>query len=575
MNDVPQTSTRQGVNRPAIDPVTLSVLWGRLLSVAEEMGSTLRRTAFSEAVREGDDFSTGLFDRHGRLVAQGNFTPGHTGAMPYVVMTVLEYFPPETLLPGDSIFVNDSRIGSGHFPDCFMVTPAFDDGRIIGFAVNTAHHVDVGGPHPGSQEVRGVTDAVQEGLRIQPIRLIREGEFEPDLLRMFLGNVRFPDKVRGDLQAQRNANHVGGRRLAGLYREYGTNLIESVIEEILERSETRMRDRIRDLPDGTYVFEDFMDDYGPGSDPIRFHVEVTIKGDDMLLDFSGSSDQVPAGINSYINYTRSYSTFAAKVMSEALVPQNHGSAKPLQATAREGSYFNPVYPAPSGGRSANPQRIFEVVVGALAPIVPEKAMAAFSHFSNPNVGGVDDRTGENFIYYDLIFGGLGGQFNKDGIEGLSPVMNCTNIPTEILEARNPIRIHHVGFIADSAGAGRFRGGCGVRKDFELLNSSASLCMLGDRHVHQPYGLFGGKPGRLAETILNPDDDAVALGSKETRMLKKGDVVSWRLCGAGGYGDPDERDPAKIEEDLADGFITEEGAKRDYGYVPTAGGTGDD
>ena len=270
MNDAPQTSASRGMNRPAIDPVTLSVLWGRLLSVAEEMGSTIRRTAFSEAVREGDDFSTGLFDREGRLVAQGNFTPGHTGAMPYVVMTVLEYFPPETLRPGDSIFVNDSRIGSGHFPDCFMVTPAFDDGQLIGYAVNTAHHVDVGGPHPGSQEVRGVTDAVQEGLRIRPIKLIREGEFEPDLLRMILGNVRFPDKVRGDLQAQRNANHVGGRRLAGLYREYGTDLIESVIEEILVRSEARMRDRIRELPDGTYVFEDYMDDYGPGSDPIRF-----------------------------------------------------------------------------------------------------------------------------------------------------------------------------------------------------------------------------------------------------------------------------------------------------------------
>ena len=264
MNDAPQSSTRPGLNRPAIDPVTFSVLWGRLLSIAEEMGSTIRRTAFSEAVREGDDFSTGLFDRHGRLVAQGNFTPGHTGAMPYVVMTVLEFYPPETLRPGDSIFVNDSRIGSGHFPDCFMVTPAFDDDRLIGFACNTAHHVDVGGPHPGSQEVRGVDDAVQEGLRIRPIKLIREGEFEPDLLRLILGNVRFPDKVRGDLQAQRNANHVGGRRLAGLYREYGTELIESVIEEILEHSEKRMRDRIRELPDGTYAFEDFMDDYGPG-----------------------------------------------------------------------------------------------------------------------------------------------------------------------------------------------------------------------------------------------------------------------------------------------------------------------
>ena len=225
------------------------------------------------------------------------------------------------------------------------------------------------------------------------------------------------------------------------------------------------------------------------------------------------------------------------------MPQNHGSAKPLQAIAREGSYFNAVYPAPSGGRSANPQRIFEVVVGALAPIVPEKAIAAFSPFFQPECRR-DGRPhgGRISSIYDMIFGGLGAQSRRDGIEGLSPVMNCTNIPVEILEARqsnshSSSRIHR-----RFAGAGKFRGGCGVRKDVELLNSSASLCNLGDRHVHQPFGLFGGKPGVWPKPSSIPTTARLALDSKETRMLKKGDVVSWRLSGAGGYGDPGERGP---------------------------------
>ena len=548
-----------------VDAVTLSILWNRLLSIAEEMGSTLRRTAYSEAVREGDDFSTGLFDRHGRLVAQGNFTPGHTGSMPVVVKSCLEQFSPESLRPGDAILLNDSFLGSGHFPDFFLVTPVFDDDQIIGYMCNIAHHVDVGGYAPGSQEVAGVQDAVQEGLRVLPVRLVREGTFDDDVLRLILGNVRLPDKVRGDFQAQRNANHTGAQRLCGLYHEYGANLMESAVEEIFDRSEARMRERIAALPDGTYEFADWFDDAGPGSEPIRFHVAVTIDGDDLSLDFSGSSDQVPAGINSYINYTRAYSSFAVKVMADALLPQNDGTIRPITVTSRPGSFFNPQYPAPSGGRAATQIRIYEVVNGALAQVVPEQAMAGFSHWSNPNISGTDDRTGERFIQYDLMFGGYGGQATKDGEEGLSPVMNCTNIPVEVLEVHNPMLIERFEMIADSAGAGKFRGGCGIRKDVRIRNSTALVTNLGDRHVYRPYGLFGGRPGRLAETILNPDGEAVRLGSKESRIVAKGDVISWRLSGAGGYGDPKDRDPARIADDIADGYVTEEAARRDYGY----------
>jgi len=549
----------------SIDSITLTLLWNRLLSITEEMGSTLRRTAFTEAVREADDFSTGLFDRHGRLIAQGNFTPGHLGSMPSVVRSVLEIFPSDTMKPGDGFLMNDAALGSGHFPDIFLVTPIFLDGGLIGYAVDIAHHVDVGGAAPGSQEVAGVSEAFQEGLRILPVRFVRNGEFDADILRIILANVRVPDKLLGDLKAQRNANFVGAKRYAELYQMHGADKMEIAIEAILRRSEARIRERISELPDGVYSFEDWIDDSGPGTDPVRVHAAVKIDGNEMIIDFSGSSDQVSAGINSYLNYTSAYGSFAAKVLADALVPQNDGTMRPISVTSREGSFFNPVFPAASGGRAAIQVRIFEAVNGALAQVLPERAMGAHSHWSNPNISGVDDRTGERFVQYDLIFGGLGALSWKDGMESLSPVMNCSNIPIEAMEAANPILFHCLEFIPDSCGAGRYRGGCGIRKDAEIANSSALVTLLGERHEHAPYGLFGGGEGAHAETILIRNGEERSLGSKESLTLERGDIISFRVCGAGGYGDPKERSPQDIANDIADGFVTQCRAVADYDF----------
>lgn len=548
-----------------IDPITLTVVWNGLLAIAEEMGSTLRRTAYSEAVREGEDFSTGVFDAKARLIAQGNFTPGHLGSMPYVVKTVLEYFPVETLRPGDAVLLNDSFLGSGHFPDCFLTSPAFHDGKLIGFVVTTAHHIDVGGAAPGSQRVHGVTEAFQEGLRILPVRVIRDGVFDGDILRMILGNVRVPEKVEGDLRAQANANRAGVTRLAALYAEHGPAVAEAAYDAILDRSEQRMRALIGEIPDGTYSFDDCFDDYGPGTPPIPVAVDVTVAGDAIEVDFSRSGDQVPAAINSYINYTRAYTLFAVKVFCDALLPQNDGGIRPITAKAREGCFFNPKFPASSGGRAAVQIRIFDAINGALAQALPDRAMGAFSHWSNPNIGGVDPETGKPFVMYDLAFGGYGGRSDKDGAEALAPVMNCRNIPVEVHETNNPVRIQRLELMADSGGAGEFRGGTGLRKDIELLAADAVMTGLGDRHVNQPYGVFGAGAGAAARTVLNPDGEARQLGSKDVTDLKRGDVVSFQLSGAGGYGDPRRRATDRIEADLADGYVTPEGARRDYGY----------
>lgn len=550
-----------------LDPLTLTVIWKGVLSIAEELGVTLRHTAFSEGVREGDDFSTAIFDASGRMVSQGPFSPGHLGSFPYVVKSVLaDWFPAEKLRPGDAILLNDSLLGSGHFPDTFQIMPVFLDGRLIGFVCNSAHQVDMGGAAPGSQKVHGVTEAFQEGLRILPVRFVREGEIDEDVLRLVLGNVRMPDKVRGDLMAQHSANRSAAARLERLFREHGTELVERAYDTIMERSEAAMRAELAKVPAGTYSFEDHLDDYGPDTPPVRIAVDVTFDGaGEVTVDFSRSSDQVPAAINSYINYTRAYAVFAIKVFCNALWPQNAGNMKPIKVVAREGSFFNPRFPAPSGGRAALQVRMFDAINGALAQAMPERAMGAFSHWSNPNIGGIDDRTGKPFVMYDVALAGYGGRADRDGPEGLSPVMNCSNIPVEVHETHNPILVRRMEFIPDSGGAGQHRGGCGLRKDIELRNGSGTLSLLGDRHKFQPYGLFGGEPGARAETILNPERNARPLPSKGLTPLEQGDVVSFRLSGAGGYGPPSKRDPRDVANDIADGYVTPEFAKKKYGY----------
>jgi len=327
-----------------------------------------------------------------------------------------------------------------------------------------------------------------------------------------------------------------------------------------------MRAALAAVPRGTYSFDDCMDDYGPGTDPIKISVDITFDGVGAVeLDFSRSSDAVPAAINSYINYTRAYAIFAIKVFCDALQPQTEGNMRPITVTAREGSFFNPAFPAPSGGRAILQVRIFDAINGAIAQALPHRAMGAFSHWSNPNIGGIHDDTGRPFVMYDLSLAGYGGRQGRDGVEALSPVMNCSNIPVEVHETHNPVRIRRLEFIPDTGGPGQWRGGCGLRKDIELLNSTAVLSHLGDRHRFQPYGLFGGGPGALGETFLNPDGNAEPLHSKGMYDLKKGDVVSFRLSGAGGYGPVDARDPEAVREDMADGYITEEGARHDYAW----------
>ena len=556
-----------------VDPITLGVIWGALQSIAVEIGTTVHKTAYSEQAREGQDFSVAVFDPEGRMVAQGPYSPGHMGAMSFAVKNALAAHPVHTLRPGDAILLNDPLLGSGHLPDFFVTQPAFHAGRLVGFAVNILHHTDVGGQRPGSQGVEGIFDYFQEGLRIPPTKVWQGYEEQEGILGIIAANTRTPDKVLGDLRAQRSALRVGELRLQELAARYGPETLFAAMQEILARTEASMRRAIREVPDGVYTFEDFMDDWGPGTDPLRVAVTVTVAGDRMTIDYEGSSPQTASGMNSYINYTRSYSYAAVKCLTDPFGPMNEGALRPVTVRAPEGSFLNPRPPAGGGPRAIICYRTFESVLGALAPALPERVAAAASHMANPTFGGWDRARKRRFVAYELVLSGTGGRATKDGCEAMSWAFNASNIPVEAQEANQPIVIERFELIRDSAGAGRFRGGLGVRRDMRFLADEGKLTNLSDRQRFPPYGLFGGKPGRLARTVLDPGPGETVVHGKASREFAYGDVLSFQQSGAGGYGDPLARDPARVLEDVLDDYVSVEAAGREYGVVVVGTGTG--
>ncbi|HXG05521.1 MAG TPA: hydantoinase B/oxoprolinase family protein [Candidatus Binatia bacterium] len=549
-----------------IDPITLGVVWGALGSIAVEIGTTVHRTAYSEQAREGQDFSVALFDRRGRMVAQGPYSPGHMGAMSFAVKNALAAHPVETLRPGDGILLNDPLLGSGHFPDFFVTQPVFHRDELIGFAVNIVHHTDVGGQRPGSQGVTGIFDYFQEGLRIPPTKVWREYREDPAVIGIIAANTRTPDRVLGDLRAQRSALRVGELRLIELVERYGRDTVFAAMEEILARTEAAMRAAIGAIPDGVYAFEDWLDDYGPGTPPLRVAVTVTVAGDTMTIDYEGSSPQTPSGLNSYINYTRSYSYAAAKCLTDPFGPMNEGALRPITVRAPEGSFLNPRPPAGGGPRALICYRLFEAVLGALAPALPERVAAAASHMANPTFGGRDRARGRSFVAYELVLSGTGARATRDGCEAMAWAFNASNIPVEAQEARHPIVVERFELIRDSGGPGTFRGGCGVRRDMRFLAEDGKLTNLTDRQKFAPWGLFGGRPGRPGRTVINPGPGERVVHSKESTDFQYGDVISFQQAGAGGYGDPLDRDPRRVLEDVLDEYVSVEAAGRDYGVV---------
>ena len=549
------------------DPLTVAVVWGRLAAIAEEMATALAHTAYSDQVREGGDFTTAVFDASGRLLAQANRAPAHLGAIPHAVRHMLEYYPAETLGPGDVIAMNDPFMGAGHLPDFFEMSPVYLEAELIGFVVGTVHVTDIGGSHPGSQAVVGVTELMQEGLRFLPTMLYRGGKPCEEIFRLIKANVRVPDLVCGDLRALRSSLFVGTQQLESLFARYGRKTVERAADLFLDESDRAVRAELSAIPDGTYRFTDELDDVGPGTEPVHMEVAITIAGDEIVFDFTGSADQTPSAINSTLSYTRSYCYWVTKaITTKDAIPQNEGQLRAVSVVAPEGSFFNPRDGVAVGGRACLNQRIVELLFGALAPAIPDRVCAASGQWVNPIFGGRHPGNDEPFVYYDYILGGIGARRERDGVDAMSPVFSVENVPIEIQEAQYPILIERFELITDSGGAGRTRGGLSLRKDVKVLADGMVLSNLTDRQRFAPYGLDGGAPGMLGVTLLNPDGPQERrLPSKGVSILATGDVVSFRCSGSGGVGQPTERPRDAVAADLAEGYISADAARSVYGY----------
>jgi N-methylhydantoinase B len=557
------------------DPIAVSMIWNSLVAISEEMGAVLRRTAFSPALREANDFSASIHDREGKLIAHGLFTPGHTGAAIRGVPELLARIDSADLEPGDALLYNDLTLSLGHLPDMFSVMPIFHGEEIVAYSVTSAHHVDVGGPAPGSLSIVGVRDVYAEGLRVTPTKYFEAGEPNPYVFSLIRDNVRMPERVEGDLNAQMNANRRGSERFTELVARHGLATVQTTMEEILDHSNRAMRRAIAAVPDGRVEFEDQMDDYGPGTEPLVIHAAIEIQGDELTVDFSGTSDQVEAGINCYSGFTLAYTFFALKAVLDPVGRSNAGSFSPISVTAPAGSLLNPRHPAPGGGRAVVLTRIVDVITGALAQVVPDRVVAAPSQFMNSAFGGPLP-SGEHFVYFELLVGGTGAGPDHDGSEAMCAGLDVSNIPVETYEATSPMLVERFGIIADTGGAGRFRGGCGLRKDIRVRSSGVVLTNMGDRTDSSPYGLSGGHPGAVGASIRQGADETgeTVLASKATYLLSPGDLISLRLSGGGGYGEPLEREVDRVAIDLKEGYITAHGARRDYGVIVTETGTVD-
>ena len=557
------------------DPATFEIIKNSLYKIAEEMRVVLAKTAFSPLLKSAGDYSCGVFDAQGEMVAQGPDLPIHLGSMPDAVRAVVVAFAAD-VHEGDVFVHNDPYFGGSHLPDVNVVRPAFYDGQLLGYACLRAHWPDIGSATPGSYGA--VTEIFGEGLRLPPLRLISRGTLNVDLEKLVLANVRTPDERKGDLGAQLAATLRATERLQALGSRYGAKELIATMAAVMDYSERLMRATLLDLPDGEGFFEDFCDGDGIADDPsgkdAPFWIRMSVKkrADQLLVDFAGTDPQVKGPMNAPLSVTASgvYCGLKTAIDPNNLIPPNSGCWRAIAITAPKGSVVNAEFPAPVVyANHEMSHRLADMVMGALADFMPDQVMACSQGTSAIlTLGGTDPRTGESYVSYETVKGGFGARPNKDGINVIaSGISNTMNTPVEILEMAFPVRVERYEVNPDSGGAGRYRGGCGARRVWRLLAGSATGALCMERMTSPPFGLLGGKPGAAAVvTLATPDGVTRHLPSKGAFSWPAGAVVDMVTPGAGGFGQPSKRDRVQIGRDLRDGYVTPAAVQRDYGIA---------
>ena len=560
----------------AADPATFEIVKNSFYKIAEEMRIVLCKTAYSPILKSAGDFSCGVFDARGDMVAQGPDLPIHLGSMPDAVRAVVSAFAGD-VHPGDVFIHNDPYQGGSHLPDINVVRPAFSAGRLLGYACLRAHWPDVGSATPGSYGA--VTEIYGEGLRLPPLRLISKGVLNADLEKVILANVRTPDERKGDLGAQLAATLRATERLEALAKRYGGEQIIAYMAEVMDYSERLMRATLADLPDGEGFFEDFCDgdgipDTADGKDaPFWVRMRVRKSGDRLSVDFAGTDAGVKGPMNAPLSVTASgiFCGLKMAVDPNSLIPPNSGCWRMITLDAPKGSVVNAQFPSPVVyANHEMSHRMADMIMGALVHFWPGQVMACSQGTSAViTFGGLDPRNGRRYVSYETIKGGFGARPNKDGINTVaSGISNTMNTPIEVLEMAFPLRIERYAINPDSGGAGRYRGGCGAVRTWRLVAGAeaiGTLCM--ERMTSAPFGLLGGQAGVAAVvTLTTPDGQRRSLPSKGAFQAPAGSLVDMITPGSGGFGPVAQRDPTAIGRDLADGYLTLDAARRLYGVA---------
>ena len=550
-----------------LDPISLEIISNALRSITDETYAALMKSAYSTNIKERHDHSTAIMDRSGRLVVQAvESLPIHIASMHGLMHALLDKFG-DNIHPGDLFIANDPHVAGGtHLPDVNLAMPVFIGDEIFGFACNIAHHADIGGMAPGSM-AGGMSEIYQEGLRIPVVRLFRNGELQQDLFDLMLLNVRVPKERRGDYFAQISACRLGERRLQEVVAEHGAETISTAFGDIIDRTRERMGDSIETIPDGNYRFTDMMDGDGIEALDLPIELVITVNGREITFDFEGTCAQVAGNINVTLNATQAAVCYSLKALLDPDVPNNQGVLDSVKILAPRSTLVNSTFPAPVAARANTCQRIIDVVLGALSTAFPERVIAAANGANTTAVfSGTDPRTGQSYLYLETLGGGMGARPTKDGKDGVQVhITNTSNLPIEAIEMEYPLLVDEYSLVEDSAGAGKYRGGMGLRRVITPRHDNCIFNGAGERFRHQPWGLFGGSAGGAGRFLLRSPEKLTRLDNKPDAVkVSRDSAVVIETPGAGGYGPPSERTAEKLRADRETGKFSDDYLTRHYG-----------